>query len=71
MMPSILYKYLLGEELVFEDLKRVNLNMVKTIESIETMDAKNLEYTEVYFTVALMDGTEVELVPGGRKILVK
>jgi hypothetical protein len=34
-MTTILYKYLLGEELVFDDVKRVNLNTANAIESIE------------------------------------
>lgn len=68
MMPTILYKYLLGEELTFEDLKRVNINTVKTIESIESMEPEHLQYMDSNFTVPMMDGTEAELLSGGRNI---
>lgn len=68
-MPSILYKYILGEELVFSDVKKVNLNTANSVESMG-QDPSSLEYSETTFTLPLMDGTEAELIPGGRNILV-
>jgi len=69
-LPTIFYKYLLGEELVFEDLKKINLNICQSIEGLQNMDPEHLEYSESYFTTSLVDGTQIELVPGGSSILV-
>lgn len=70
MLPSIFYKYLLGEELVFDDLKKLNFNLCQSIEGLQNMDPEQLEYTESYFTTSLMDGTQVELVPGGATLQI-
>lgn len=69
-LPTIFYKYLIGEELDFDDLKKLNFNICNSIESLQSMDPDQLEYTDSYFTTSLMDGTQIELVPGGATLLV-
>jgi hypothetical protein len=65
-MPSIFWKYVSGEPIVWEDIQTVNLNQYVCLEKISKMTASDLEYLDEKFTTFLGDGQEYELEYGGR-----
>jgi HECT-domain (ubiquitin-transferase) len=65
-LPSIFWKYLLTRELIWDDLKWINVNQVVCLEKILSMSDDELDYLEETFTTFLGDGLEYELEVGGK-----
>lgn len=69
-IPSIFWKYLLGFDLEWKDIKSVHHNIYVCLEKIESMETDQLEYLDEVFVAFLFDGTEVELKPNGKNIVL-
>ncbi|KAL3898623.1 MAG: hypothetical protein SGCHY_002614 [Lobulomycetales sp.] len=67
-VPSF-YKKLLGRPVAFEDLKYVDQDRYKNMELLRNHSAQ-LEELEITFIATFDNGTEVELKPNGKAILV-
>lgn len=65
-LPSIFWKDLAGQEIIWEDIKSININQYGCIEKIEKMSSDDLEYLDESFTTFLGDGQEYELEFGGK-----
>ena len=63
--PSIFWSYLVGQPVRWNDLRRVNLNLVECIEHIERMADEDLDALEESFVTYQLDSRELELVLGG------
>ena len=66
--PSIFWKYLMFQELEWDDIKCINVNIHVCVEKIEKMPEEELEYLDENFVTFLFDGSEIELKPNGKSI---
>jgi hypothetical protein len=66
--PSIFWKYLMFQDLEWDDIKVINVNIHVCVEKIEQMPESDLEYLDENFITFLLDGSEIELKPNGRNI---
>lgn len=66
--PSIFWKYLMRQELQWDDIKSININIHVCVEKIEKMPEEELEYLDESFVTFLLDGSEIELKPNGKNI---
>jgi len=71
-LPSTVWKSLLGQPLDAGDLESFDKLCVQALSEIGRLDARSFAamFAEQRFVTQLSDGTEVELVPGGRERLV-
>ena len=60
-LPSIFWRYLLGRDIEWKDLKTIDLNIVHCIDRIMRMSPDDIEVLEQPFITYLSDGCEIEL----------
>jgi len=74
-LPSVFWKAFVGEQLTLSDLEAVDTNVVHLLDVIRNCHSadefnKNFQDTPLYFTCALSDSLEVELLPNGSRMPV-
>ncbi|GBG28169.1 E3 ubiquitin-protein ligase HECTD3 [Hondaea fermentalgiana] len=71
-LANLVWKPLVGESVVLEDLRDVDHSTVALVEQLRTADPAYLEAMceELRWNTSLSDGSRVELVPGGHHLRV-
>lgn len=69
-LSCVVWKYLTGEELIWEDFKQLDLHVINYIESIEQMPQNDLQYCDQEFVCTLSDGQEKLLINNGKEIML-
>jgi len=72
--PSMIWKALINETPVVQDLEAIDSTALRAVESIRNIDQTGVDaemFSDIFFedfTTYLTDGTKVELKPGGKNI---
>jgi len=72
--PSMIWKAIINETPTIQDLEAIDSTALRAIDSIRKIDETGVDadmFSDIFFetfTTYLTDGTQVELIPGGRSI---
>ena len=69
-LSSLFWKKLLGEELTFEDLDLMDTSFTHLLDSLKDPEKLNEMGGEISYIITLSNGTEKEVIKGGKSIKV-